>query len=223
MLRSDPALWPERDSGDPGSLVLYVEGARDRSILRAWAHRLVPGHARALLADAVILGGRRPERALEHFRERAAGSWGLCVLDRDDEDGQPPAPDGAEGLEFFTWGRRHIESYLLVPGAMRRAMGLSPSDHRLETALAAELPAPDDLPAWQALDAKRLLGDRGVLAQALGRPLPLARIARCTRESELHEDVHEVFARLREGLSRVGAPRARRAGKKTPRTRRRRG
>ena len=218
MLRSDPALRPERDSGDPGSLFLYVEGPRDRSILRAWAHRLVPGHARALLAESVILGGRRPERALEHFRQRAAGSWGLCVLDRDDED--PPSSDGADGLEFFTWGRRHIESYLLVPGAMRRAMGLSSSDHRLETALAAELPEPEDLQGWQSFDAKRLLGERGALAQALGRPLPLARIARCTRESELHADVHAVFGRLREGLARVGMPRPRRAGHKAPRRRR---
>ena len=217
MLRTDPAQRPERDSDDPGSLVLYVEGPRDRSILRAWAHRLVPEHARALLADAVILGGRRPERAVEHFQQRAAGSFGLCVLDRDDE--ARPAPEAADGLEFFTWGRRHIESYLLVPGAMRRALELSPSDHRLETALAAELPEADDLPGWQSLDAKRLLGDRGTLALALGRSLPLARIARCTREAELHTDVHAVFARLREGLSRVGPPRARRAGA-APRRRR---
>ena len=218
MLRPDSATGPERDSEKSASLVLYVEGPRDRSILRAWANRLMPEHARALLAEAVILGGRRPERALEHFRERAPGSWGLCVLDRDGEGHSEP--ESAGGLEFFTWGRRHIESYLLVPEAMRRALDLSPSDHRLEAALAAELPEAGDAAGWQSLDAKRLLGDRGALARALGRPLPLARIARCTRESELHDDVHSVFSRLREGLTRVGGSGGARPGGRMPRRRR---
>lgn len=205
MPRSEPAPQPERDSGVPGSFVLYVEGPRDRSILRAWANRLMPQHTRELLAEAVILGGRRPERAIEHFRGRAEGSRGLCLLDRDGES--PTHPDGAEGLEFFTWGRRHIESYLLVPAAIRRALDLSPSDHRLEAALAAALPPPGDGAAWRQLDAKRLLADRGPLARALGRPLPLARIARCTRAEELDEDVRRVFERLGEGLARVQSQR----------------
>jgi hypothetical protein len=192
-----------------GSFILYVEGPRDRSILRSWAYTLIPGRVRELLAESVILGGRRPARALAHFRECALGSQGVCVLDRD--VGEPLHPGGEEGLHFHTWGRRHIESYLLIPAAIRRALALSPSDHRLEAILHAELPQTDDAAAWRALDAKRLLAGNGLLSRAVGRPLPLARIARETREDELHADVHEVFGRLREGLSRA-------AGSWRPRT-----
>ena len=208
MSTTVPARRPDRESGQPESFVLYVEGPRDRSILRAWASRLLPERAPTFLADAVILGGRRPARALEHFRARDGSARGLCLLDRD-EEGAPP-PDAEEGLEFFTWGRRHIESYLLVPAAIRRALSLGPDDRRVETALNGGLPAADDTAGWRALDAKRLLGDRGPLATALGRPLPLPRIARATREAELHEDVHRVFERIRQGLARVVAPSARR-------------
>ena len=200
---------PDPRSEERRSFTLYVEGPRDRSILRAWAHRLMPEHAPDLLAGAVILGGRRPARAVEHFRARAAGSQGLCVLDRDEEAPAEPVPE--DGLEFFTWSRRHIESYLLVPGAIRRALSLPASDHRLEAALERELPDDADDLGWRALDAKRLLAETGPLARLLGRPLPLARIARATREDELHADVHEIFERLRGGLARVAGPRNRRA------------
>jgi hypothetical protein len=200
---------PDPRSEERGSFTLYVEGPRDRSILRAWAHRLMPQHAPDLLEGAVILGGRRPARAVEHFRARAAGSCGLCVLDRDEDGASEPAAE--DGLEFFTWSRRHIESYLLEPAAIRRALSLPASDHRLEAALERELPDADDATGWRALDAKRLLSDTGPLARLLGRPLPLARIARATREDELHEDVHEMFDRLRGGLARVAGARDRRA------------
>ena len=218
MLTSDPARRPDRRSEERGSFILYVEGPRDRSILRAWAHRLMPEEAPDLLAGAVILGGRRPARALEHFRARAAGSHALCVLDRDGDAAS--SPDAEAGLQFFTWGRRHIESYLLVPNAIRRALALSPGDHRLEAVLDRELPSPDDANGWRALDAKRLLAERGLLSRVLGRALPLARIARATREDELHADVHDMFAALREVLARVVPPRARRSGRSVPRRRR---
>lgn len=200
MLIPDPAHPPAPPSGRPApGFVLYVEGPRDRSILRAWAHRLMPQHARALLRCAVILGGRRPARAVEHFRRRGAGSRALCILDRD--VGELPEPGACSGLHFFTWGRRHIESYLLVPAAIRRALDLSDDDHRVERLLERELPSADDARAWRAFDAKRLLGAKGSLARVLGHPLPLARIARATREPELHDDVHELFGRLRAAMA----------------------
>lgn len=183
--------------GDGQDFTLYVEGPRDRSILRAWAYRLMPIEARPLFGGCVIMGGRRPERALEHFRG-ARVSRGLCVLDCDDDDALLPA--GEEGLEFFTWTRRHIESYVLVPAAIERVLGLRPDDRRIERILAPRLPDPSDAASWRQLDAKQLLGRRGELFQALGQSISLARIARATREDELHADVHGLFARLREGL-----------------------
>src|SRR5262249_27853738 len=107
---------------------LYVEGPGDRAILEAWAARLLPAAARRLFDSSVILGGRRPARALDHFRTRG-GRRALCVLDRD--DGAPAEGEGEEpGLEFFTWGRRHIESYLLVASAIGRALRLQGEDGR---------------------------------------------------------------------------------------------
>jgi len=202
---SDSVFCRDRRSEERGSFILYVEGPRDRSILRAWAQRLLPERAPDMLADAVIMGGRRPARAVEHFRERAAGSRGLCVLDRDEDAGS--SFEAHEGLEFFTWSRRHIESYLLVPSAIRRALSLPSSDHRFEAVLERELPSAEDTTGWRAFDAKRLLAETGPLARLLGRPLPLARIAGATRPEELHADVHEMFDRLRGKLESVGFPR----------------
>lgn len=183
--------------GTAEHFTLYVEGPRDRSILRAWAYRLMPIEARPLFRGCVIMGGRRPERALKHYRSSGA-TQGLCILDCDDGDvSVPPAEDG---LEFFTWTRRHIESYVLVPAAIERVLRLRPDDRRIERVLADHLPDTSDAASWRQLDAKQLLGRRGELAQVLGRPLPLAHIARATREDELHADVLDLFSRLRDGL-----------------------
>lgn len=201
MSKGDPAPGPVPRPGPAPSLVFYVEGPRDRSILRAWAYRLMPRRARALFQTSVILGGRRPERAVEHFSARFAhlpGTRGLCVLDRDGGDGTLPDANGYD-LRFFTWSRRHIESYLLVPQAIRRALHLPEGDRRVERLLLDLLPPTGDEPAWRALDAKRLLAQQGPIPRALGQPLPLARIARSTREAELHPDVHALFGEV-EGL-----------------------
>ena len=202
LLDSGGASPPPRAAAS--ALTLYVEGPRDRSILRAWAHRLIPQRASRVLGGAVILGGRQPVRALEHFERhlaRVPGARALCVLDRDDGAAEPPDPNGFE-LEFFTWSRRHIESYLIVPAAIRRALGLPEHDRRIERAIERHLPDPGDEAAWQALDAKRLLAPQGPLPRALGQALPLSRIARATRESELHPDVHALFARVEALLAR---------------------
>ncbi len=188
-------------------LTLYVEGPQDRSILRAWAYRFMPSRARALLQTSVILGGRRPARAIEDFRRRLdtePEARALCVLDRDDGEERPPDANGY-AMDFFTWGRRHIESYLLVPDAIRRAIGLPDGDRSIARLLDGHLPSAGDESAWRRLDAKRVLSSRGLLPLALGRPLPLARIARATREQELHSDVHALFERLRELLGEAKA------------------
>lgn len=195
MARLDPpglGLSAPRSQG----CFLYLEGPGDRAILEAWASRQLPAAARRLFDASVILGGRRPARALDHFRSRG-GQRALCILDRD--DGAPIA-EGAEeepGLEFFTWGRRHIESYLLVAPAIGRALRLPGEDSRVERALRPHLPESQDAAAWQELDAKRLLAPGGPLARALGAPLRPAAIARSMRSADLHADVLACIARLR--------------------------
>ncbi len=206
MRQYDPAR-PPAASGRARGFVLYLEGAADRAIVGGWCKRLLPALAPSLSRSVVILGGRQPARAVQHFRSLGgaeAGRRALCVLDRD--DGVSAEPESAEsGLEFFTWGRRHIESYLLVPAAIQRGLGLPDSDRRVDRLLREHIPPRGDEAAWLNLDAKRLLGRNGPLARCFGGPLPLARVARATRESELHEDVYACFSQLRRALGIVEA------------------
>lgn len=207
MLRMDPA----RSAGAShvrGGFVLYLEGARDRGILLAWCRRLLPEAAAPLSRSTVILGGRRPARAVEHFRRlggAGAGARGLCVLDRDDGCAAAAAHPEEPGLEFFTWSRRHIESYLLVPDAIARVLGASDANGRVGRELRRHLPAAGDERAYQQLDAKRILGPSGPLSRTLGSQIPLARVARATRPPELHADVHGFFHTLRRALGMLDA------------------
>ena len=195
---------PHLSGGEsPEPFLLFVEGARDRGILEGWSQRLFPALTRRLAHASVIMGGRQPARAVEHFR-RVNGARALCVLDRDDGSAPGPAAASEPGLEFFTWSRRHIESYLLVPEAIRRALRLPHADARIDRVLRDHLPALGDESAFRALDAKRLLGSNGVLPRALGCPIPLGQVARSMRADELHADVHALFGRLNGELA-VGA------------------
>lgn len=177
-----------RPAASEPSAYLYVEGPRDREIVEGWAQRVSPQLAACVREATVILGGRQPARAREHLAEaRAEGRevHGLCVLDRDQEPERSHA--GTDGLELFVWGRRHIESYLLVPAALARVLrGVDP---RALRALAHELPAAADERSWRELDAKRRLA-------AWSQRIPWGRVARAMRQDELHPDVLAFLARL---------------------------
>jgi hypothetical protein len=178
--------------------VVYVEGPRDRDILEGWARAESARLGRALNDAAVILGGRQPERAVAHFleqRERRPGLRGLCVLDRD--GGGEPIPPDLPGLEVYTWSRRHIESYLLVPAAIQRSLRRGDAGARAARLLRLHLPNEDDEGALRDFDAKRLLARQGPLARELGQPLAPGRIARFMRPEELHVDVSTLIERLR--------------------------
>jgi hypothetical protein len=189
--------------------VLYVEGPSDREILRSWAWRVSPELARALVQAAVILGGRQPARAADHFRavrSESPGARGLCVLDRDGSAASLPATDSTEpGLEFFTWGRRHIESYLLVPDAIVRAAGFLAEDPRQRRLVHRHLPPLQDEPALREVHAKALLAEGGPLARALGRPLSPGHIARQMDRRDLHPDVLDLLGRVAAGLEGTSA------------------
>ncbi|HYB12193.1 MAG TPA: hypothetical protein VEG67_01910 [Myxococcota bacterium] len=183
--------------------VLYVEGPSDREILRSWAWRVAPELARALVQAAVILGGRQPARAADHFRSiraECAAARGLCVLDRDGSAASLPSASPEPGLEFFTWGRRHIESYLLVPDAILRAAGVPSEDLRQIRLVQRYLPPPHDEPALREIHAKALLGEGGPLSRALGRPLSPVHIARQMDRRDLHPEVLDLLDRVAAGL-----------------------
>ena len=191
-------------TGRPTRAFVYVEGARDRDILRIWARRFSPALGRALVDATVILGGRQPARAVAHMRRQRAGAEqevsGVCVLDHDGHGDVRRATlaEAGPALELFTWGRRHIESYLLVPEAIRRGLQVDDHDGHFVRWLARELPALGDERRMGEVDAKRWLSPKGPLAQALGRPVAPSRIARAMRVEEFHRDVRALLERLRD-------------------------
>lgn len=186
----------------PNGFVLYVEGARDREILACWARRAEPSLARCIERNSVILGGRQPARALADFRKRGgagAGLSGLIVLDRDHHEHEAPGAHVASdeaGLEVFVWSLRHIESYLLVPAALRRVLRVAVDDPRVERALADEVDRTGIESGADSLHAKRILGAGGSLSEALGTELRAGDIARAMRREDLHDDVRALLTRI---------------------------
>lgn len=187
---------------------LYVEGPRDRDVLRLFAQRLSPELARAMDPCMQILGGRKPDRAAELFGrmldeanhgERRVPQ-GLCVLDRDDPSRLSAYYPAGGGLEFVVWKRRQIESYLLVPAAIRRCAPNARDGARVERLLEAALPPAGNEQAFCDFDAKRMLGARGPIASVLGRPLRAREIVRNMSPVDIHADVKEVLTRVRDGI-----------------------
>ncbi len=100
---------------------------------------------------------------------------------------------GLGGLELFVWGRRHIESYLLVPAAICRVLKIAADDPRVDQALNDAAGAAFD---QNSLHAKRILGPGGSLSEALGAPLRAGEIARAMRREDFHDDVLALFDRI---------------------------
>jgi len=157
----------------------------------------------------VILGGRQPVRARDDFRKRSKGKpdvRGLIVLDRDHHTQADAAEAEAlvadeAGLELFVWGRRHIESYLLVPETLRRVLRVDEGDDRVERALReSQAQTHDDDPAERGdalpVHAKRMLGAGGSLSEAFGVELRAGEIAKAMRAEELHDDVRALFGQI---------------------------
>lgn len=192
-----------RSAAGPSSgrrFVFYVEGPRDRGLVETWARSLSRPLARWIARETVILGGWQPARAGRHFEALRGGEpdlAGLCLLDRDRGDEAPPERAGA--LRFFTWSRRHIESYLLVPEAIRRSVRLPANDHRVERFFQDHLPDLGDEEALRRLNAKPLFSRYGLLSEALGQSVSPARVARAMRPAELHGDVRQLLDQLLAG------------------------
>ena len=137
------------------------------------------------------MGGRQPARAKKHFRQQRSqepATRGVCVLDRD--NAEEPLGEPEPGLEFFTWPRRHIESYLLVASAIRRHTRNTSEIDEIERILGCRDLDPVDT------HAKNLLSPRGALARELGHPVSAAGVARAMRREEIHHDVHALFDRI---------------------------
>ena len=189
-----------RPSDAASSFFLYVEGPRDEGILRLWLRRMSPPPARHLESRVVILGGRRPARAQTHFRSQgggASGARGLVVLDRDHRSESGSSWPVETGLEIFTWRRRHIESYALVPAAIRRSLRSRVEPRLLERLIEDYLPPLDDEEACAAANAKKILGSKGEFARSAGGRFSPEAVARCMRVEDFHPDIFALYDRIR--------------------------
>jgi hypothetical protein len=120
--------------------VLYVEGATDLAILRAFATVLGHPAQQALERPFVHHVGNQPQKARDHFRglrEAKPDLAGLaifdCIADRLHE---------AEPLRETCWRRREIENYLCFPEV-------------LEAYAAASSPVDSDGPIFSRPEAAR--------------------------------------------------------------------
>ena len=91
-----------RVAGGGGGFALYVEGPRDQEILRSWARRVSRPLERAIDASTVIMGGRQPARAVEHFRRELERGVELRELEEllRRAGREPPALRAASQLPF---------------------------------------------------------------------------------------------------------------------------
>ena len=184
----------------PPHFFLYVEGPGDAAILRIWARQISRQLARRLESRVVILGGRRPARAQAHFRaERRENPQGrgLVVLDRDHHSPSDADSCFEPGLEVFIWKRRHIESYLLVPDAIRRSLARTVEARLLDRLIEKHVPLPEDEAACRAANAKEILGAKGELGRGTGGRLSPVGVARCMWLEDFHPDILALSERIR--------------------------
>lgn len=214
--KSSPAVRGPRKPLEDSNFFLYVEGPRDEDILRIWARRISRPLARCLESRVVILGGRRPARAREHFRAEGGGKRpgrGLVVLDRDHHAPAEHFSSFESGLEVFTWKRRHIESYLMVPAAIRRSLESVVAPRLLDQLIEDHVPSPGDETACRMANAKKILGAKGELGRCAGGRLSPARVARCMRIDEFHPDILALYARIQSAVGIPGPPSVSRVGR----------
>ena len=116
-------------------LIIYVEGESDEECLRGWADSLAQDSSFSLLKEGmkavafVYLRGGDAESMLEQADKHFCGckllsesAQRLMVLDRNDGKWQNRV---AQDSSLLVWSKRHIESYLLVPSAWKRAASLA--------------------------------------------------------------------------------------------------
>jgi len=112
-------------------LIIYVEGETDEECLRGWAEALAGDPNFTSLKESMkavafvhLSGGSAEsmlERADKHFRGcklLSESAQRLMVLDRNDGKWQNRV---AQDPSLLVWKKKHIESYLLVPSAWKRA------------------------------------------------------------------------------------------------------
>ncbi len=203
--------------------IFYVEGATDERILRSWARVL--GHEQVFRKFCIhgMGGGNKKDmlkNADRHFsgvREIVKGARRVMLFDYDSEESYHPEPDNPS---LHEWGRKNIENYLFVPDVWVRAATSGELFHEpaRETILEffrsenLSLPAGHNWRNTQAnifkiLDGKKMLFDSEKSLfhrlRQCGTPVELPRetVAAAMTQDEIHQDVHDFFAKLQKMIS----------------------
>ena len=213
--------------------MVYVEGESDERILRGWAEQCGALAVMDKLCFKVMGGGNKPEmkaQAETHFkalRQVVPGVKRLVLFDYDGADKAFHPPAG--NLSLVEWKRKNIENYLLVPPAWQRAalqtLGLTedlftqPVLEVIETFFTDQNLTLAPGKTWRTVtanifavvDGKRILfEDDGSLFHTLRRGDPPVavlreRVAAAMTADEIHEDVHQFFAKLVAMVGMVGS------------------
>jgi hypothetical protein len=166
-------------------LIIYVEGETDEECLRGWAEALDSDSEFTSLKESmkgvafVYLSGGSAKEMLEqadrHFlgcKLLSESAQRLMVLDRNEGKWQARI---AQDASLLVWNKRHIESYLLVPSAWKRA-AMRAAEQTFELATPALMTAVDAFfqeqsggaeinwlnptqQAFQDIDAKKMIFD----------------------------------------------------------------
>jgi len=193
--------------------VLYVEDESDHKILREWAAALDHPALRFLQFPYLVplQGKGNVDEAKRHFQSLRLAKpeiKGLCILDRDAEDGAAirGMPDG---MSVRTWNRYEIENYLLIPDLLKRFVRRDQpplfsrtDERRIDDEFAANFPAHidylGDLAALRDLKASDFIVE---LLSQTSRPLSkrdLYMLATLSRPDEIHPDVVAMLGAIAE-------------------------
>ncbi len=204
--------------------MLYVEGETDERVLRAWAMSLGLSAAFEKFCIRTMRGGSKAqmrENADRHFSgvtQYVKDARRLMVFDYDsDETAFHPK---LENPALFEWKRRNIENYLFVPEVWIQAATKGELFHESATQTITRFFKSENLSlpegeTWRTveanifklLDGKKLLFDAdNSLFHRLRKcqtPVELSReaVAAAMSPDEIHQDVHDFFAKLQKVIA----------------------
>ncbi len=204
-------------------MMLYVEGEDDERLLRCWAKILNTKESISKVCFHIMGGGTKKQmkdNADRHFagvKQIIPHVKRLVVFDYDNEDAYHPPPDNPV---LHEWQRKNIDNYLLVPDTWIRAAKekiqgnekvFKAIKEQIEDFFASENLTLPPNQTWrtvkanvfQVVDGKKLLFNKSdCLFQRLQEnfqiKLTRSTVAEHKIADEIHEDVHQFFAKLNE-------------------------
>jgi hypothetical protein len=208
-------------------VMLYVEGEDDERLLHSWAKVLNTEESLDKVCFHIMGGGIKQsmkQNADRHFagiKQIIPDVKRLVLFDYDEEDSFHPQPDNPV---LYEWQRKNIDNYLLVPAAWIRAArqkiqtGENSKFFKTIEKLIQDFFASENLTlppnqTWQhvkanifqVVDGKKLLFKKpDCLFQRVQEKFQLkltrSTVAANMTAEEIHEDVHQFFAKLNQIL-----------------------